>query len=558
MARILVARGDDDPEALFDHYRAAGHDTLAAGQAAAAAAKASAVLAFDRAAAFYRHALALQPHADRDVLQGWSAGLARSLENAGRPAEAADAYLDAAREANDGQRVEWLRKAAEQLLIGGHIDRGLDTVRIVLRTTGMRLARGPTTALASMLLRRAQLGWRGLDFVERDEARIPKAELLRIDACWSVTTGLAMVDNIRAAAFHTRQLLIALETGEPYRVARALALEAAFSALSGRAGIARSAAFVERAKAMAERVGHPHALALSSLTAGIAALVRGHFRQATVLCERALTILRDECTGGVTWELNLAHNFFLGSLLFRGELRDVSRVLPGLLRTARERGNLYFDTELRTRMNLVWLAADEPDEGERQANDAIGRWSHRGFHRQHYNHLLARVQTALYRNQPRDAWRLVADHRPPLQRTLWLRVQFLRIETAFLRARSALAMAAGGHDARRMRAVAARDATRIAREDMPWSNPLAMLVLATLAYLDGEESAAAAQLGDAVDAFASAEMHLYAAAARRRLATLVGGERGRVMRAQADEWMAAQEIRNPCAMTRLLAPGFVD
>ncbi len=61
MARILIAHGDDDPEALFEHYRAGGHDTLAAAQAAAAAARASSVLAFDRAAALYRHALDLQP-----------------------------------------------------------------------------------------------------------------------------------------------------------------------------------------------------------------------------------------------------------------------------------------------------------------------------------------------------------------------------------------------------------------------------------------------------------------------------------------------------------------
>ena len=41
-----------------------------------------------------------------------------------------------------------------------------------------------------------------------------------------MTTGLALVDSIRAADFNTRHLLLALEAGEPYRIARALALEA--------------------------------------------------------------------------------------------------------------------------------------------------------------------------------------------------------------------------------------------------------------------------------------------------------------------------------------------
>ena len=53
-------------------------------------------------------------------------------------------------------------------------------------------------------------------------------------------------------------------------------------------------------------------------------------------------------------------------------------------------------------------------------------------------------------------------------------------------------------------------------------------------------------------------MQLYAAVARRRLAGLVGGDRGQSLRREADEWMASQEIRNPAAMTRLLAPGFPD
>jgi hypothetical protein len=233
----------------------------------------------------------------------------------------------------------------------------------------------------------------------------------------------------------------------------------------------------------------------------IAAFVCGQFRRATELCERALTLLRDECTG-VNWEMNLTQDFLLGALLFRGELRDVSHWLPGLLQAARERGNLYFETELRTRMNLVWLAADEPDEGERQANDAIGRWSASGFHRQHYNHLLARIQTALYRGRAEDAWQLVSEHLAPVRRNFWLRVQFFRIETAFLRARCALAMAAAnGAQAKRLRAVAADAVRRLTRENMPWSNALALLVRATLARQQGDGESAAALLTDAIEAF---------------------------------------------------------
>ena len=140
--------------------------------------------------------------------------------------------------------------------------------------------------------------------------------------------------------------------------------------------------------------------------------------------------------------MNIAQNFLLGSLLFRGELRDVAGRLPDLLAAAQERGNLYFETELRTRMNLVWLAADDPDEGERQANDAMERWSHEGFHRQHYNHVLARIQTELYRGRAEAAWRLIDENWTAMERTFLFRIQFLRIEASYLRARCALLMAA--------------------------------------------------------------------------------------------------------------------
>jgi len=304
-------------------------------------------------------------------------------------------------------------------------------------------------------------------------------------------------------------------------------------------------------------VGNPHAIALSLLSSGVAAFLLGQWSRATDLLERALKILREECRG-VIWEMNLAHDFFLGSLLFRGELRDVSHWLPGLLQAARSHGNLYFETELRTRMNLVWLGADDPDGGERQANDAIGRWSDSGFHRQHYNHFLARVQTALYRGRAAEAWTLVVNHREPIRRNLWLRVQFMRIETSFQRARCALAMAAAGHEPARMRAIAARDARQIGREDMPWANPLSALIRGTLAHQEGNQERAILCLTEAVDAFVRADMQLYASASRSRLAAIVGGDRGRELQREANAWMAAQGILNPPAMTRLYAPGYAD
>src|SRR5207249_8852829 len=109
----------------------------------------------------------------------------------------------------------------------------LAAVRSVLGAVGMRLTDTPQGALASLLLRRAELRLRGPGFRERSVDEVGRRDLTRIDAAWSVAVGLSTVDTVRAAEFQTRSLLYALRAGEPYRIARAMAFEAAFVATGG-------------------------------------------------------------------------------------------------------------------------------------------------------------------------------------------------------------------------------------------------------------------------------------------------------------------------------------
>ena len=106
-------------------------------------------------------------------------------------------------------------------------------LRDVLAASGMRLAPAPWQALLSTLFRRAFINLRGLGFRETDPGRIPPQVIIRIHTCWSVAQGLGMVDTIRAAEVQMRHLLLALRAGEPYRVSRALAVEAGYHAIAG-------------------------------------------------------------------------------------------------------------------------------------------------------------------------------------------------------------------------------------------------------------------------------------------------------------------------------------
>src|SRR5207253_6372886 len=97
----------------------------AAGHAAAAAKKAAAALAFDRAAVFYRRALELAPIRGAEAIE-LKAAYAESLVNAGRPAQAAQAFIELSNDTSASRSLDFKRRAAEQLLMGGHVKEGLE------------------------------------------------------------------------------------------------------------------------------------------------------------------------------------------------------------------------------------------------------------------------------------------------------------------------------------------------------------------------------------------------------------------------------------------------
>jgi hypothetical protein len=135
----------------------------------------------------------------------------------------------------------------------------------------------------------------------------------------------------------------------------------------------------------------------------------------------------------------------------------------------------------------------------------------------------------------------------------------LLVESLYLRARCALAMAASDRrSSRRFLSAARAAARRIARQRMRWSDPIASLLNAGCEYLEGDTRSALKHLHDAAGGFERADMNLYAAVTKRRIGALQDDAHGREIGRQAEEWMAAQHIKNPTCMTRMLAPGFPD
>ena len=557
LAMALLSSGRPDPERLAAHSLGAGDAPSAAEYAATAAANASEALAFDRAATLYRFALTLREEAGLDE-GNLRVSLADALANAGRGAEAAQAYLAAVPRATTAEAVDLHRQAAQQFLTSGHIEDGLRVLNTVLAKLAMKLPETPRGALFSLVVRRAWIMLRGLRFKPRDVSDVSPHKLIRIDTCWSVTVGLCQVDMLRGADFQARHLMLALRAGEPYRVARALSLEVAFLAMGGSRSRARTARVLQAARGLTERVGHPHSTGLSTLMEGVAAWMDGRWKNSYDFFERAEAMLRERCTG-VFWEIMSAQLFQLASLFYLGEVKELSRRLPALLKEAVERGDLLRATFLRIGYcsHVAWLAADDPGQARRELEAGLLGWRRGDFDYLHIWARSAKTDISLYSGE-KPAGQRVADRWLPFARSLNRFVQVGFVRGLDSRARARLALAASSSDPSERDALlrgAERHAQAMLREKTRWGAPLAHVVLAGAAATRGQAERARTFLESAQDGFVGADMALHAAAARRRLGELRGGGAGRDLVTAADEWMFGQGVSKPERLTAMLAPG---
>ncbi|HEX2120396.1 MAG TPA: hypothetical protein VHL59_02035, partial [Thermoanaerobaculia bacterium] len=552
IARTLEEHGAGDPEVLAVHYLGGGEPAKAAVHAFEAGERASAALAFDNAAHFFAMTVGLEGGEPRPELL---TKLADALANAGRGPEAAAYYLRAAKSGDATHNLELLRRASEALLRAGHVDEGLRVIRSVLASIGLKLPATPRAAVLGILFERLRLRLRWMRTRERPAETIDPATLTRIDVLWAVVTGLARIDNVRSAYFQPIHLRTALRAGEPFRVARALATEAAFSATRGEKAMKRTEWIVSKAERRARRVGDPHVIAMSMLARSLESFYLGHFRDSFQRAEEAETLFRERCTG-VSWEINTTVNYALCSLAYLGEIGQLSQRVPQRLREAEDHGDLYAGIDPVCRPGIVWLAADDPEAGRRAVRQVMDRWSLHGFHFQHYLEMFAENQIDLYLGRWASAWRRADERWPRMKASFLLRIPFVKMEGLHLKGRSALAAAMGSGDRALLESVE-RDAKGIESEKSSWAMPLAWSLRAGVAALRGDVETAADLLQRAERGFEKTEMLLYAKAAAHRHGTLIAGDGGRDLVVSAESWMQQQGIRNPKRLLDVLMPGFM-
>ncbi len=514
-----------DPQAVVEHWLAAGYPANAAHHAAAAAARAEDALAFRRAAELYEIALAHGPWdaaGRRELLRR----KAHALVCAGQLDEAAEAYGLAAQLLADRDAIDLERLRVEALLRRGRLDEALPLAERLLAQLGLRLPLATRTSRLRLATPWLQTRLRGLELDERAAADVPAERLLVIDVLYSIASGLAFADPGLGRAAQAAHVRAALDAGEPVRVCLALAQEVCYAAAAGSRNRAAVAAVGAQLRALAIRLDNPGLVGFADTALGIAAHRSGRWRDARGHLEAGLQALREPGASG-RWEIDVGGTFLLATLFYLGEWRELTRLTQLLLRDAIERADVVAQHGLRTgRCNLAWLLAHRPAEAREQlalaerAIDAGG-----AFLWPHAQAAAAAVELELYAGDAPAAARRLADAWSGLERLGCLRMQQPRIELAMLRARTQLAALPPDPAEDRVRPIRAI-ADELAREGADWATALSHLVRAAVHAFRRDGRSARTELLAAEELLVSCGMMGYLQIARLRRGLLEGGAGG--------------------------------
>ncbi len=492
LAFALESSSVPDPESLAIHYQGGGSKERAAVYAADAAAKAAEALAFDRAARLYKLALELgttDPRIGRTSHQARRRPRERGPRRGGGPRVSRCVEGDERRRSSRAAAARG-RAVAAKRAPGRRTGRSPDGTR----SDRDEAARHAPEGLSVVPPAPVQLSAARILVPAARRVRDSGRELLiRIDACWSVATGLV------AHRHDPRSRLPDAPHASRARGRRALPGRARDGSGSRLHGLSRGVRGRGEDRETRRRPpwswpnasGHPHALGHDPPAQGARGLSRGAMGGG--LADRRSSANRS-CANSApacAWELAMVHVYSLRSLVFMGRLRELSQRLPKLRKEAGERGDLFEATSLGTRYGyIVNLMNDEPEKAAAELQRTTEQWSQQAFYNQHYFFLVGDAEINLYSGSGRVAWAGVVERWRGLERSLLRRARSSFESSRFTCAGAApwqrrTAGTSRRRAARDLLRLAGADARRMRREKTPWGDPLAALLRAGVASLGG-------------------------------------------------------------------------
>jgi len=554
IARALEQSASPDNEALSAHWVGAGAPDKAARFAELAGDAAVSALAFDRAARLYQRARKLDPDS-RGTDRALMVKLADSLANAGRGADAAAAYVAAAEGADSGTSLDLQWRAAQQYLVTGHHDQGIEILDQVLQARGISFPRTRKRALASLLWQRSRLWARGLRHRPRDRSQISREDLARIDLYWYTGFALGPSDPIRGNDFHARGVYAALRAGEPYRVARAFTNEAVYRSLDGpKAGHLIEDLIARAGEIRLEPVEKLHINALSDAARGVFTSCCGRYGESFTWCDAAARQFRESCPGS-TIEASVMTVFAASALSMQGDFVELGKRLPRWLHDSMVRGHRVTSVSLRTAPSaMLALANDDPERAIREARSALEEWYPLGFSVEHWYELWSSTNARLYMGRGAEALDAAVAAMPDLRQSMLLRPYPLRVLYWNLRGRAALGAAASASGTTRddlLKEVARLARALAAKQNAEFAHAMGRSLQCGLAFARGQIEEGTRHAEAAQKLFFGLGVVIPALALQHRVAA-VTGDTGALL--AADRRLLELGIERPAAMVNVYAP----
>lgn len=565
IAVALERRSQDAPESFVDHFIQAGEFDRARQYLTESAGRADDKLAFERAAGLFSQALDIHrqsvtlPASDlaREEERELLIHLGQSLENSGKAHRASKIFIEAASQAPDRQRRELQMRAAVNLMISGSIRDGLRLLKTVVDELSIPYLATAAAALPSLHDQRTTLKERGTEF-SLTSGVIDEHLLERIDVCWMAAIGLGAVDYVRAAEFHVRALLMSLESGDAYRIARSLAMESINAAAKAPLQMRRADTLSAAAHALAQQLDHPHALGLSLYGRGVCHLLAARWSAAQTDLSAAAQVFRERCQSA-NWERASTHTMLFSALAMQGDFRLANERVPEFLEAARANHNTYLATNMRTGFaGLSWLAMDDPNTAERLHDESVRILKSEQFQIQHHYLLITRVNLDLYQGRHEGTLSAVMSLWSQAEIALVDKVNFVRMDLLTLRIRAALGGLCAGHEEERARRILERDLSELEHCGIPWGQAVGALLAGRYAELQGETAGAIQAYEKGISELANCGLHGWSAAARMAYGQARGGAAGSEAWEQGCAAMQARGVRNPERMVRTYIPGLTS
>ncbi len=556
LARAMERAGALDPEALASHWFAAGQPGRAKDYLVRAARESVRKLAFGRASRLYETAVALEddPEARHVLLMD----LAESLVNEGRPAEAIELFDRVSDSANPNLRLDALHGAAANRLKAGYIESGLASLRPILEALGLKMPESGLGILFAMVRRRLTLKIRGVDFHLRDRTEVSESDVTRLELLWSLASSMSLVDPMLAAFFHAELWHNALRVGLPEYVAVAQVIESGTRAAMNWRGIAEGRRLISQAESIVPETRDPRIVGRILLAKGMIEHFAGEWEKSERLMREALELFRTRAYG-TGWEVSAALSFLAWGLMRQGRVQEVLAMVRRELVQARGRRERLFRANVQTSLAILWLIEDRVEEAQRLIEDAVATWPSNRLQIQHVYALYGKTDLLLYKGKPEAAWNLLKRELPRLKRSALWRMETTRHEILRGMARSALALAGrAGSFGERKRQVknAVWAIKRLRREKLGYMDAYAEHLDALRSWVEGmDHETVQARFAGAVGMLESANLGLYALAARRSLARISGNDE---MLEEIDTQMRSQGVVRPDRIEAVLSPGVVS